>query len=131
MPKDKMLKQEGVCGGAICDAHLGQTSDLQLDDSQLKKFLHLMGVPKLLVTYFNELPTKFSSPVRSILDCGGGNGMCLDMLCFLSVSRKLKEHSSILHNSCSTRIRRIPENDWCWRISKICHRCSIPVKNST
>ena len=57
-----------------------QTENLQLNDSQLKAFLLTDGIPPRVVSYFDELPAKLGAPVRSILDCGGGNGMYLDMI---------------------------------------------------
>ena len=64
-----------------CDDFVKQMSGLQLSEYQLEAFLHSRGIPRKLLTYFNEeLPMKFTSPVRHILDCGGGNGMYLDIL---------------------------------------------------
>jgi SAM-dependent methyltransferase len=57
-----------------------QTENLKLSDSQLEAFLHKSGFPTKLVTYFEQLPSKINCPIKTILDCGGGNGQYLDML---------------------------------------------------
>jgi 2-polyprenyl-3-methyl-5-hydroxy-6-metoxy-1,4-benzoquinol methylase len=57
-----------------------QTEDLKLSDSQLAAFLHKSGFPARLVAYFEQLPSKINYPIKTILDCGGGNGQYLDML---------------------------------------------------
>ncbi len=62
-----------------------QTANLQLSDAQLEAFLHTHGIPERIVQYFDELPEKLvklggGGRMRSILDCGGGNGQYLDML---------------------------------------------------
>lgn len=57
-----------------------KTADHQLKESQLEAFLHAEGVHLRLVEYLEQLPKIVDAPVRSILDCGGGNGLFLDML---------------------------------------------------
>ncbi|MDR0705960.1 MAG: class I SAM-dependent methyltransferase [Planctomycetaceae bacterium] len=57
-----------------------QAENLKLSDSQLEAFLHKSGFPEKLVRYFEQLPSKISYPVETILDCGGGNGEYLDLL---------------------------------------------------
>jgi hypothetical protein len=48
-----------------------QTAELQLDDAQLKPFLHQHGVPEKIVEYFDNLSAK-SNFAHRILDWGGG-----------------------------------------------------------
>lgn len=57
-----------------------ETTELQLDESGLEKFLHSAGVPPIIRSFYGNLPEKIETPVRSILDCGGGDGLYMDML---------------------------------------------------
>lgn len=57
-----------------------QTTNTLLAESQLEAFLHSEGIPKRMSACLADLPNKIGKPVETILDCGGGNGMYLDML---------------------------------------------------
>lgn len=61
-----------------------ETASLQLGRSGLENFLHRTGIPPIITSFYSGLPQRIVSPVKSILDCGGGNGLYMDMLldCF-------------------------------------------------
>lgn len=52
----------------------------QLNESQLKAFLHDEGIPERMSACLASLPDRIGRPIGTILDCGGGNGLYLDKL---------------------------------------------------